>query len=386
MKILQIISSVDPASGGPIEGTKQFASAANTLGHEVEIVTLDAPDNRHISGVPAKTYALGPSIFNYRYSRRLVPWLKTHARLFDAVIVRGIWQYAGFGTWRALSKSRIPYFVFLHGMLEPWFKRAYPLKHLKKRLYWPWAEYRVLRDARAVIFTSEEERLLAHRSFWPYKSNEAVVTYGTALPQGDAESQREVFLKAFPELRDKRILLFLGRIHPIKGCDLLIEAFSQVSDKDPSMHLVIAGPDEVKWQAKLRRDSRKKGIEDRITWTGMLIGDSKWGALHASEVFVLPSRQESFGIAMVEALACGVPALLSNKVNIWQAIEAGRAGFIANDDVDGIKQLLERWIVLPDDERDMMKKRAKELFIKRFEIHKAALSLIDTLQTNGVKA
>ena len=89
---------------------------------------------------------------------RLLSWLRENATRYDAVIVNGIWQYHSYATWLALHRSETPYFVFTHGMLDPWFKRRHPLKHLKKWLYWPWADYRVLRDAQAVIFTCEEER------------------------------------------------------------------------------------------------------------------------------------------------------------------------------------------------------------------------------------
>ena len=101
-----------------------------------------------------------------------------------------------------------PYFVFPHGMLDPWFKRTYPLKHLKKLLYWPWAEYRVLRDAAAVLFTSEEERRLARESFWPYRCNEVVVNYGTAAPEIDLASAREDFFGSFPQLRGQAVPAF----------------------------------------------------------------------------------------------------------------------------------------------------------------------------------
>ncbi|HMG05900.1 MAG TPA: hypothetical protein VK581_10585, partial [Chthoniobacterales bacterium] len=111
---------------------------------------------------------------------------------------------------------------FPHGMLDPWFKRTYPRKHMKKLLYWPWAEYRVLRDAAAVLFTSEEERRLARESFSLYHCKEIVVNYGTAAPEVDLESAREDFLEAFPKLRGQRFFLFLGRLHEKKGCDLLI--------------------------------------------------------------------------------------------------------------------------------------------------------------------
>ena len=102
-------------------------------------------------------------------------------------------------------------------MLDPWFKRQYPLKHVKKWLYWPSAEYRVLRDASAVLFTSEEERRLARRSFWLYRCNEMVINYGTAAPPADDGASADRFRRAFPSVGDKRIILFLGRIHEKKG-------------------------------------------------------------------------------------------------------------------------------------------------------------------------
>ena len=147
---------------------------------------------------------------------------------YDAVIVNGIWQFHSFGAWRALRNSSTPYVLFTHGMLDPWFKKQYPLKHLKKWMYWPWAEYRVLRDAQAVLFTCEEERVLARESFWLYRCNEVVVSYGTAKPKGDPELERQEFFTRYPELRGKKLALFMGRIHPKKGCDLLIEAFAKV--------------------------------------------------------------------------------------------------------------------------------------------------------------
>jgi glycosyltransferase involved in cell wall biosynthesis len=189
-------------------------------------------------------------------------------------------------------------------MLDPWFKRTYPFKHLKKWAYWPWANYRVLRDAKAVLFTTEQERQLARQSFWLYQADEVVVGYGTSAPPGAAEKQRELFLSSFPHLRGQLILLFLSRIHPKKGVDLLIEAFAASAPRDWGLQLVIAGPDQVGWQSKLQHRAVELGIADLITWPGMLTGDLKWGAFRAAHLFCLPSHQENFGIVVAEALAC----------------------------------------------------------------------------------
>src|SRR5712671_1411458 len=199
MKLLHVLASVDPRGGGPQEGVRQRGLRLEQLGHSVELVTLDDPAASFVRVFPLKVHALGPPRSSYRYSAALVPWLRAHAAEYDALIVNGLWQYHSFAVWRVLKRMKLPYFVFTHGMLDPWFKHAYPRKHLKKWLYWPWGDYRVLRDARAVFFTCDEERRLARQSFWLYKCNEFVVNYGTNSPTGNAARQKLVFSNAFPK-------------------------------------------------------------------------------------------------------------------------------------------------------------------------------------------
>jgi glycosyltransferase involved in cell wall biosynthesis len=382
MKILRSIHSLNPAIGGPMESVKQSSAILASRGHRVEVVSLDAPSDPWISEFPVRVHALGRGCGGYGFTSRLTPWLKEHRREYDAVIVHGVWQYSSFGVWRALHETKTPYFVFPHGMLDPWFKRRYPLKHLKKLLYWPWAEYRVLRDATAVLFTSEDERQLARESFSPYRCREIVVNYGTAAPDVDLTTARETFLKSLPQLRDKKFFLFLGRLHEKKGCDLLIEAFAAIrkaARNHESLHLVIAGPcaDESYLQ---RLKHLAAGLEAPVTFTGMLSGNMKWGALAAADVFMLPSHQENFGIAVVEAMACSTPVLISNKVNIWREITMSDAGFADEDDLAGTIRLLERWIATPESERTWMRTKARRCFETRFEINRAVDSLLRVLR------
>jgi glycosyltransferase involved in cell wall biosynthesis len=336
------------------------------LGHVVELVSLDDPNEAFINEFPLRVHAMGPSYGNYGYNAKLVPWLKARARGYDAVIINGLWSYQSFGTWRALRTGPVPYYVYTHGMLDPWFKSAYPIKHLKKWLYWPWAEYRVLRDARAVLFTSEEERRLARQSFWLYRAQERVVAFGTSAPPGDSARLRERFLATHPELRDRRVLLFLGRIHEKKGCDLLIRAFASVAIAEPKLHLVIAGPDQMGWVARLTTLAGELDIADRISWPGMVRDEMKWGAFYSAEAFVLSSHQENFGIAVAEALGCGVPVLISNKVNIWREIEAAGAGLIDTDSESGTERLFTRWLAMSAADRQKMSVSAQELFRRQF--------------------
>ena len=385
MRILRSIHSANPAIGGPIEAVKQSSAVLLERGHQVEIVSLDSPADPWVAACPVPVHAMGPGRGGYGYAPRFTRWIAEHRAAYDTVIVHGIWQYSSFGVWRALRGSDTPYFVFPHGMLDPWFNRTYPLKHLKKLLYWPWGEYRVLRDAAAVLFTSEEERRLARQSFALYRCQEEVVNYGTAAPAVDLEAVRAEFIEAYPHLRGKRILLFLGRLHEKKGCELLIDAFASArgaSTHPDQLHLVMAGP--CRDEAYLGRLKHLAGEASGVTFTGMITGNLKWGAFKAADAFVLPSHQENFGIAVVEAMACGTPVLVSKEVNIWREIVADGAGFAEEDNAAGTARLLEQWLSLGEPEAGRMRLAARASFSKRFEIHRAVDSLVGVLERHGV--
>jgi glycosyltransferase involved in cell wall biosynthesis len=379
LRILHVIRSADPASGGPIEGVTQLGTALVSAGHSVEVASLDPPGAPFLRQTPLPVYPLGPSHFKYGFTPRLVPWLRANKGGYDVVIVNGIWQFHSLGAWSVLRNSSVPYFVFTHGMLDPWFKKEYPLKHLKKWTYWPWAEYRVLRDAQAVFFTCEEERVLARSSFWLYRCNEIVLSYGTGRPKGNPALDLLDFFGQYPELHGKRLALFMGRIHPKKGCDLLIKAFSVVLGQDSDWHLVIAGPDQVGLRKELTYQAAQLGLASRITWTGMISGTTKWGALRAAEILVLPSHQENFGIIVAEALAVGVPTLISNKVNIWREVASDGAGLVCADSFQGTCELLRSYVAMPKEKIAAMRQAAVDCFEERFEIKKAAGNLYAVL-------
>ena len=391
MRILRSIHTLNPAIGGPIESVKQSSLALASRGHCVEIISLDKPDDPWIRDSPVPVHPLGPGHGSYGYASGFTPWIREHRHQYDAVIVHGIWQYSSFGVWRALRGTSTPYFVFPHGMLDPWFKRTYPLKHLKKLLYWPWAEYRVLRDAAAVLFTSEEEKRLASQSFPRYRCKEVVLNYGTAPPNVDLQLARRDFFNRFPQLREKPFLLFLGRLHEKKGCDQLIQAFGAISRSAAAiefMYLVMAGPsasEDYLLQLKDLAAAARRAAEPHILFTGMLSGSLKWGALSAADAFILPSHQENFGIAVVEALACGTPVLISNKVNIWREIVNDGAGFADEDDRAGVTRLIGRWIATPAKEREVMRSNARQCFEARFHIQRAVDSLLQVLAAHSTK-
>lgn len=368
MRILQCTGDIDPSMGGSVEAARQLSIALDKLGHSVELVTLRQPRPEWIERWAGTVHYIGPASTRYLYSRSLPGWIGQRAKHLDAVVVHGLWRYPGVGVWRGLRGRNVPYFLFPHGMLDPYFKSAFPWRHMQKAISWRIVESRVVRDAQAVIFTSEGERQRARLTFRPYACRECVVGLGIARPEGEKQAERRAFLAQFPHLAGKRIVLFLARIHPKKGCDLLIHAFARMAPRDPLLQLVIAGPDECGWRARLERLALQLGIANRVTWTGPVNGSLKWGALHASEVMVLPSHAENFGLTVVESLACGVPVLLSKEVNIWREIEGDGAGFAAPADIPGVTSLLERWLSATDGRRAVMKDCALQLFARRFEL------------------
>jgi len=381
MKILQVITTIDPAAGGPVEGMIQQGLEMMRQGHTAHVVTLDPPTTKLDPRLEPRTiFFLGPAFLTYCFSAKLEPWLIEHGPKYDVVVVHGMWQHHGLCVRNASRIAGFKYVMFLHGMLDPWFKQHYPAKHLKKWLYWPWAEYRVLRDANRVLFTTSEELLLARQSFWLYKAREKMVGYGIRrreIPPGEA---RETFLAQFPDLRGKRNLLYLSRIHPKKGCDLLIQAFAQVAHLDPELHLVMAGPDSAGWVDQLKTIAEARGIASRVTFTGMLTGPLKWGAYDAADVFVLPSHQENFGIVVAEALASGLPVLTTPKVNIWREIKEAGAGIIHPDTQEGTEKLLGDWIAASDAERARMSANAMLCFSRHFDIVQVTDNLLGELE------
>lgn len=377
MRFLHVIGSLSPADGGPPEAVRQLVRAYLEIGVDVELLSQDPPDASFLSDIPVEVHALGQRwLGRFGLSPRLWRWLHGHASRFDAIVMNGLWIFPDIAVRSAARRAEIPYAVFAHGALDPWFNTRYPLKHLKKRLYWP-LQYRVLRDARAVLFTTSLERDLALTSFSPNQWNSLPVPYGISEPLGNAAAQIELFYRTLPQLRDRRFLLFMSRLHVKKGCDLLIDAFARVAGAYPDIDLVVAGPDQEGLQAQLQRQCEEKGIVRRVFWPGMIRGDLKWGALRAAEAFILPSHQENFGIAVVESLAAGRPVLSTNKVNIWKEIQDDGAGLIEDDTVEGTERLLRRWLEMSPSDQEAMAGRARPCFACRYSMKEAAIAIRD---------
>ena len=394
MKLLHVIGSMNPQTGGPCQGIRSLASQMFKAGNTVEAVCLDDPNSEYLSQTPFPIHALGRGRGPWGYHPALLPWLKKNLSRYDAIILNGLWQYQGYALFKASQRTAIPvYFIFPHGMLDPWFQTASErrMKAIRNWFYWKFIEQRVIRQAGALLFTCAEEMRLARETFHPYQPQREInVGYGVAGPPKYQPGMEKAFTEKCPEVKGKSYFLFLSRIHSKKGVDILIRAYSAlcrsavINGQTQRPKLVIAGPGlETSYGRRMQRLAAKLCPPNSVFWPGMLTGDAKWGAFHNSEAFVLTSHQENFGIAVVEALACGKPVLISNQVNIWREIEEDRGGFVDDDTLKGAENIFRRWESLSPENRTAMETAAKSSYEKRFSISAAARRLITTIEQSA---
>jgi glycosyltransferase involved in cell wall biosynthesis len=391
LKVLHIIASADPRSGGPIEGILRQEAALGE--HSTSnVVTLDPPDAAFLDDIRVPILAFGRRGRSYRgkfiplkygFSISYVLWILRNAKAYDAVIVHGLWNFSTFAASITLPFMKsVRYFVYAHGMMDPWFRGEYPIKHLFKIASWLLCEGRLLSAAKSVLFTADDERDLARGQFPGWRYAETVVGYGTATPPKLSPPQGKAFADSAPGLSGRRYLLFLSRIHPKKGCDLLVEAFAASAERDPGLDLVVVGPDDTGMIPALKARAEMLGVGQRIHWPGMLTGDAKWGAYRGAEAFILPSHQENFGVVVAEALACGLPVLTTRKVNIWREVHNAGAGCVESDDLDGVKNLIAFWLNADAAQRKTMCERAEALFLEKFDVDFVARRLATVIREN----
>ena len=406
MKLLHVIPSMDPAQGGVAQAVRNMVPALAQLDVHNEVLSFDAADTAFLGRDAFPVHAIGPAKGGYGYCPALQPWLAAHLQNFDGVIAHGLWQHHCAGTWSAIARFRRShpsapdsprFYVMPHGMLDPYFQKApgRRLKALRNTVFWKFIEARPVNNADGVLFTCAEELTLARQPFTPYHPRrELEVGLGIEAPPPRHADMAPAFAERCPQVAGRPYLLFLSRLHEKKGTDLLIRAYLQLraqwqrdggtrSDGRELPALVVAGPGldtdhgRLLQQLAASQPDAAGGTND-IHFPGMLSGAAKWGALYGCSAFVLPSHQENFGIAVVEAMACGRPVLISRQINIWRECEPG--GIVADDTQGGALELLTRWLALSPQQQVMLGHEAHAAYQRHFEVGEAARRLKEALQ------
>ncbi len=355
-----------------------------------EVVCFDDPVTNHVKNSQFIIYSVGRPKGPWAYNPTLTKWLTFNAEKYNAIIIHGLWLYHSFAANKTIQrfkkrgdKEHPKLFIMPHGMLDPYFQKASNrrLKAIRNWFFWYLIEQYAINNADGILFTCEQELQLARKTFRSYHPKlEWNVGFGIPAPPPHSHKLTREFHARCIIKFDQPYWLFLSRIHEKKGVDMLIKAYQRLFQKHEAVPpLVVAGPGlDTPFGKKIT--ALAKPIP-QILFTGMLTGNAKWGAFYGCEVFILPSHQENFGIAIVEAMACGKPVLISDKVNIWQEIIEGGGGLVGVDTEEETYNLLKRWLNLTKEEKETMAAAANRTYKNTFTIEKAAVRMAATLKS-----
>ncbi len=363
MRILHVLPSLDQRYGGPLRAVLDLSARSIPLNLESEVLgfgALSIPDNPF----PREMIHDLPLGFphGYSFSPGLRNWIDRNLARFDGVILHGMWLYPNWAFLKACRQARVPYVCFPHGMLEPWALYGQGLlKRVKKTIYWLLRERAIFKHASAVFFTTERERKLALETFAVPRSSFVVVPYGVGSPGV------KTIQPANPELNipaTRKVALFLGRVHPKKNVDFLIEAWAK-SRPDPSWLLIVAGPAEPAYQGRLDRLTKQYHVQDQVRFVGSVAGLDKSYLLGRASWFLLPSKQENFGISVLEAINAGCAVAISDQVYLADS-------FHKKSEILPIR--LDAWIEflrdrMPDEQyRDTLVQMDREYLVPKFSM------------------
>jgi glycosyltransferase involved in cell wall biosynthesis len=390
MRILHVISSLDPACGGPSAVAASLASAQAKLGHQVVLATVEQPERRELISRTVERMPGSAAVYVHWLKQE---WLRPLKFLqlglsqsateslsdlvgeADIVHLHGVWDVLIYGAAKECRRLNRPYCLVLHGMLDPWQLQQ---KYWKKRLALILG-YRKMLDRAAFLHVLNEDE---GRLIGPLKlaAPRAIIPNGIFSEEIATLPSRGHFCARYPRLRERPFVLFLGRLHFKKGLDYLADAFNIVARQCPDVQLVVAGPDGGE-RGPFERRIAQVGLKDRVHVVGPIYGPDKFAALVDCACFCLPSRQEGFSMAIIEALACGVPVVISEACHFPEVAKIG-AGEIVPLDAHALGEALVR--VLSDaEQRKRMGQTGMDLVRSRYTWVNIAQQAIDAYHRFG---
>lgn len=383
MKLLVVVPALGSVYGGPSKSVIELAQALGRSGISVDVVTTNAngisvvetPLHQWIEqdGYRVRYFPyLGLS--DYKLSLSMSRWLFQNSHHYDLVQTNAIFSLTNVPAYLACRWRGIPYVIIPRGMLEPW---ALSYKAWKKKIYYALLERPALQKASAIqmLASSESEQIK------PLKLNAPLVISPNGVHRQDFETlpSPELFYEQFPHTRNKRLILFLGRIDPKKGLNFLAHAFGKVRSDFSDAHLVIAGPDNVGFLPTAKQYFTDHHCLKSVTFTGILSGDIKYSALAAANYYIAPSYSEGFSMSVLEGMAAGLPCVITTGCNFPEAADA-KAACIAEVNMDAIATALHQCLTNPQDAA-AMGQRAREFIFNHYTWDKVASDLSKRYQS-----
>lgn len=358
MRVLHVIPSVSPALGGPTQVVLNLVKALRECGVDAEIATtndngfqlLDVPLNQRIEYEQVPVWFLprfSPPMKEFIFSPALTRWLWQHLRDYDIIETHYLFSYASTCAGAIARLQGVPYVVRTIGQLTSW---ALAQNWLKKRIYTFLIERHNLNRAAVIHCTSAGEV--------EDVSNFGIQTSSINLPLG--VNQPIHCPEAKQKLHDvygisiaTPVVLFLSRLHPKKRPDLLLQALSQLAAQNYDFHFILAGSGESDYLSYLKNLVSSLGLQERTSIPGFVIGGDKDLLLQAADIFVLPSFSENFGVAVAEAMAVGLPVIITPDVQISPEIAAESAGLVVAGEVGSVATAIAQLINSPDLRREL---------------------------------
>jgi glycosyltransferase involved in cell wall biosynthesis len=356
LKILQIVPSISLVYGGPSQMVRGFSHALAAAGADVTIVTtdsngdvdeapLDVPLNTPVPEDNYTVYYFRCSPFRrYKFSLDLLRWLWDHAQDYDIAHVHALFSPVSSFAATVLRQRNVPYLMRPLGTLDPADLRK---KQQIKKLYAAVLERPNLAGAAAIHFTSEQEQRVSERF--------GTDTPGIVLPLGvtplpPTVTEIDVY-EQFQIPRDRPLILFMSRLDPKKGIDLLLPALETLQQTGVNFHLVMCGanPQDRAYEQSIYQRVENSALRSHVTLTGYVAGDTKAALLQAADLFVLPSYYENFGISVAEAMLAGVPVVISDQVHIWNTIQQTDSGWICECTVESVTAQLKAALAAEDE-------------------------------------
>lgn len=378
MKILHIIPSLSKNLDGPANAIGNFCNNLVAKGLGITIYTTDLhPINYDsLAGLDVKVFKTYKKS-NYCFSLGLWQALEENITRYDLIHIHGLWVFPTTIAAYIARKKKVPYIIRPCGMLDYYGVYHTRWKSFKKLLYFNVLERNNLDRASAVHFTSLEE--LNRAKHLNIKAPPLILPLGIEKNEFLALPPKGGFRNMYPFLKGKKIILFLGRIHYIKGLEILIDAYKNVSDKTDEVFLIIAGHDNEGYKNVLKNKINALNLSDKVFFTGLVKDKQKIEILTDSDIFCLPSFQENFGIAVAEAMAAGLPVVISDQVNIHSEISDANAGIVTKCDSDEVANAILK-IINNDTLKKEMGVNARKLVFDKFSWDKIAEKMIENYQ------
>lgn len=383
MKILHVIPSVGPLRGGPSLVISAMTKGLAQAGLNVHVAATDDNGQEHLD-VPLGYPVVQDGVTFWHFRRQtsfyaaswpLTRWLAQHVPDYDLLHIHALFSYAAIPAAFLAARYGVPYMVRPLGTLNRWgMQQRHPLlKYISFHL----VERRIVSQAEAVHYTSEKERLEAAELgvACPCVVIPLGVDFSSFTHRPSAGSLRA----RYPRLAGRVVLLFLSRIDPIKGMDLLLHAFAEVRQGQSDVALVVAGDDHDVFVAQLKAEVARLGLEDDVVWAGFLAGEAKLAAFADADVFVLPSYSESFGIAMIEAMAAGLPVIVSDQVGLAGDIERAQAGLVVRCEATSLAKAMKR-LTEESETRRTMGANGRRLVEERYTWGRVSKDLIQVYE------